>query len=50
MKDINKLRLTISSSIREALTIIGSGAIKIAIVVDKNDKLLGTITDGDIPQ
>lgn len=48
MRDIEKIKLTINSTIKEALTIIDSGSIKIAIVVDENDKLLGTLTDGDI--
>ena len=48
MKNIEKIKLTVDSTIREALTIIDSGAVKIAIVVDENDKLIGTLTDGDI--
>jgi len=48
MKDIEKLKLTENSTIREALEIIDQGAVKFAIVVDEEDKLLGTITDGDI--
>ena len=48
MKDIEKIKLTINSTIKEALIIIDSGAVKIAIVVDKDDKLIGTLTDGDI--
>jgi len=34
--------------IRDALEIINNEALKIAIVVDKNKKLLGLVTDGDI--
>jgi len=48
MKDIEKVKLTASSTIKEALSIIDSGAVKIAIVVDENDILIGTLTDGDI--
>jgi dTDP-glucose pyrophosphorylase/predicted transcriptional regulator len=48
MKNINKIKLTSNSTIKEALEIIDNGAIKFAIVIDDNDKLLGTITDGDI--
>ncbi len=48
MLNIEKVKLTISSTIKEALMIIDSGAIKIAIVVDDKDILLGTLTDGDI--
>ena len=46
--NINKIKLFPNSTIKEALKIIDSGAVKIALVVDENDKLLGTITDGDI--
>ncbi len=48
MKNIESIKLTEASTIREALQIIDKGAVKFAIVVDKDDKLLGTITDGDI--
>ena len=48
MKDIAKMKLTVNSTIKEALQIIDQGAVKFAIVVDQNDKLLGTLTDGDI--
>ena len=48
MQNINTIKLTEASTIREALQIIDKGAVKFAIVVDKDDKLLGTITDGDI--
>ena len=48
MKDIQNIKLPINSTIKEALKIIDSGAMQIALVVDKNDKLIGTITDGDI--
>ena len=48
MKQIDKIKLTVQSTIKEALEIIDSGAVQIALVVDSNDVLLGTITDGDI--
>jgi len=48
MKDIEKIKLTIDSTIKEALQIIDKGAVKFAIVVDAEDKLIGTLTDGDI--
>jgi nucleoside-diphosphate-sugar epimerase len=48
MQDISNIKLKPTSTIKEALKIIDSGAIKIALVVDSDDKLLGTITDGDI--
>jgi len=48
MKSVENIKLTPKSSIREALKIINSGAMQIAIVVDENDRLIGTLTDGDI--
>lgn len=48
MKNIDNLKLHTNSTIKEALAIIDKGALQIALVVDENDKLLGTITDGDI--
>ena len=48
MKNIQNIKLNINSTIKKALQIIDSGAIQIALVVDKDDKLLGTLTDGDI--
>jgi len=46
--DIEKIKLSPEASIREALRIIDSGAVKIALVVDEAGRLLGTVTDGDI--
>tara|TARA_B100001057_G_C22868269_1_gene957556 strand:+ start:2067 stop:3119 length:1053 start_codon:yes stop_codon:yes gene_type:complete len=48
MKNIEKIKIRLDATIKEALKIISDGAIQIAIVVDKNGKLLGTLTDGDI--
>ncbi len=48
MNNIDKLKLTIHSTIKEALEIIDQGAVKFAMVVDDDNKLLGTLTDGDI--
>ena len=48
MTPINRIKLLPTSTIREALRIIDKGAMQIAIVVDENDRLLGTLTDGDI--
>lgn len=48
MKSIQNIKLTKTATIKEALKIIDSGAMQIAIVVDKEDKLIGTVTDGDI--
>lgn len=48
MKNYKEILLTPSSSIKEALQIIDSGAMKIALVVDDDENLLGTLSDGDI--
>jgi dTDP-glucose pyrophosphorylase len=48
MNKFRKLLLAPGASIREALEIIDKGAMKIALVAEENEKLLGTITDGDI--
>ena len=48
MKNINDIIVKDSVSIIEVLKIIDASSKQIAIVVDKNNKLLGTISDGDI--
>jgi dTDP-glucose pyrophosphorylase len=48
MKDIEKIKITKNTKIKQALKIISDGNLKIAVVVDKKGKLLGTLTDGDI--
>ncbi|MDD4646558.1 MAG: CBS domain-containing protein, partial [Bacteroidales bacterium] len=48
MYQISEIKITPEVTIREALRIIDTGAMKIAIVVDDDGKLSGTLTDGDI--
>jgi len=48
MKSYKDILLSPGSTIREALKVIDNGAIKIGVVVDENEKLVGTVTDGDI--
>jgi len=48
MKTIDKVLLNQNATIREALQIIDKGAMKVAIIVDDDGKLIGTLTDGDI--
>lgn len=48
MKNINNILVNETTSIKETLKIIDEGTFRIAIVVDSNKKLLGTINDGDI--
>ena len=48
MKNFEHIKLTARSTIKEALEIIDTGAIKIAVVLGEGDKLLGTVSDGDV--
>ena len=48
MTNIENIKISTNVSIKKALEVISNGGIKIAIVVDKKGKLLGTLTDGDI--
>lgn len=48
MKNIEKIIITPTATIKEAMKTIDDGAMKIALVVEKDLKLLGTISDGDI--
>lgn len=48
MKHIDSIKLSPSSTIREALQIIDTGGMKIALIVGAGNKLLGTLSDGDI--
>jgi len=47
-EDIKKILVSPASSIKNTLEIIDKGSKQIALVVDDNNKLLGTVTDGDI--
>ncbi|MGB5920477.1 nucleotidyltransferase family protein [Arcobacter sp.] len=48
MKNYRHILLKPTATIKEALKIIDSGAMQIALVIDENERLLGTVTDGDI--
>ena len=48
MNEFKNIRLNPNSTIKDALKIISDGKIQIALVVDKSNRLLGTLTDGDI--
>lgn len=48
MNNLKKLLLSPDATIRRALEIIDSGSAKIALVADQDQKLLGTLTDGDL--
>jgi dTDP-glucose pyrophosphorylase len=43
-----KALISLSTSIKDAIQNIDGSGIKIAFVVDENERLLGTVTDGDI--
>jgi len=45
---IQNIKLTELSSIKEAMRVIDTGGMKIALVVDNSDRLIGILTDGDI--
>lgn len=48
MKQWKKAVIPPTLSVRDTIRTIDEGAIQIAFVVDGNDRLLGTVTDGDI--
>lgn len=48
MSTLNNLIVYPSSTILEVLKIIDQGSMQIAIIVNKDKKVIGTITDGDI--
>lgn len=48
MYQLSEIKIQAQSTIRQALQVIDTGAMKIALVVDEKDRLLGTLTDGDI--
>jgi len=48
MKSIENITLHKSSTIKEAMQTIDTGAMKIAVVIDEKGRLIGTLTDGDI--
>jgi len=48
MIDVDDIKLTETSTMKEAFKAVNNGTAKIAIVVNCDDKLVGTITDGDL--
>ena len=48
MNNFIKILISPTAKIRRALEIIDSGSMKIALVADESQKLLGTLTDGDV--
>jgi len=47
MQDIKKVTLSKNATIKEAFEVIDKGAMRIAIIVDDENKVIGTISDGD---
>ena len=48
MRNPTKIQIKPESSIRDAIGIIEAASVQIALVVNEDGKLLGTVTDGDI--
>jgi dTDP-glucose pyrophosphorylase len=48
LKYWTEVTLNISDSLEKAIGVLHNGGLRVALVVDKKNKLLGTITDGDI--
>jgi dTDP-glucose pyrophosphorylase len=48
MKNWSEVLLNTKHSLKESIDILHSGGLRIALVVDSDNKLLGTVTDGDI--
>lgn len=48
MKSIDNIKITPNATIKESLEIIDKAAMQIALVVDENERLIGTLTDGDV--
>lgn len=48
MKELKNLQVSTEATIRETIQRIDASAMQIALVTDSSDKLLGTVTDGDI--
>lgn len=48
MKLIDNIKININTTVKEALQIIDNSSLQIALVINKDEKLIGTLTDGDI--
>ena len=48
MKDWSEVLLKTSDSLETVIKVLHAGGLQIALVVDKNGGLLGTVTDSDI--
>ena len=48
MNEWRKILIPPYMSIKEAIEVINITSLQIALVIDENNKLLGTVTDGDV--
>ena len=48
MGHLHEILISVETPLLDAMRIIDQGAAQIALVVDKKQRLLGTLTDGDI--
>ena len=48
MKSIDNIKIKSDSTIYQALKIINNGSMKIAVVVDNEELVIGIVSDGDI--
>ncbi|MBT4893148.1 MAG: NTP transferase domain-containing protein [Gammaproteobacteria bacterium] len=48
MKNFKNILIQSKTTIKETISVIDKGALQIAFVVDEEQRLLGTVTDGDI--
>jgi len=48
VKDIQKIFVTFQHTLKDTMVVIQEGGVGIAVIVDRFDRLVGTITDGDI--
>ena len=48
MKGLDKATINVKADIGSVMRLINDNSLQIALVVDNSNKLLGTITDGDI--
>lgn len=48
MRDSRAVEIATSASIRDAIRVIDAGGFQIALVVDAERRLVGTVTDGDV--
>jgi len=48
MKKLEQIKIQPTNTIKEAMAAINAGSIRIAVVVDADEKFTGTVSDGDI--